>query len=215
MYHALYGTLVQAGVATVLSVPLGLMTAVYLVEYGSRSAGARDDLHGRRASRGALDRGGAIRVQLVDRHPRVSAVRLCGVVGTGLADVAGGGAVRRGNAEVGARRAARSQLRVGCSQMDDHRADRLSDRDAGHRRRCVVVDRSRHRRNRAGAGAGRVQPLHQPRHLQRQHGVAAAADLHRTHQPRARRFPAGMGRGANPDHHRGRHQPHRRRGEIR
>ena len=35
VYHALYGTLVQAGVATVLSVPLGLMTAVFLVEYGS------------------------------------------------------------------------------------------------------------------------------------------------------------------------------------
>ena len=35
VYHALYGTLVQAGVATVLSVPLGLMTAVYLVEYGN------------------------------------------------------------------------------------------------------------------------------------------------------------------------------------
>ncbi len=35
VYHALYGTLVQAGVAAVLSVPLGLMVAVYLVEYGS------------------------------------------------------------------------------------------------------------------------------------------------------------------------------------
>jgi phosphate transport system permease protein len=35
VYHALYGTLVQAGVAGILSVPLGLMTAVYLVEYGS------------------------------------------------------------------------------------------------------------------------------------------------------------------------------------
>jgi phosphate transport system permease protein len=35
VYHALYGTLVQAGVAAILSVPLGLMTAVYLVEYGS------------------------------------------------------------------------------------------------------------------------------------------------------------------------------------
>jgi phosphate transport system permease protein len=35
VYHALYGTLVQAGVATVLAVPLGLMTAVLLVEYGS------------------------------------------------------------------------------------------------------------------------------------------------------------------------------------
>ncbi|OBH80211.1 phosphate ABC transporter permease PstA [Mycobacterium scrofulaceum] len=35
IYHALYGTMVQAGVAALLSVPLGLMTAVFLVEYGS------------------------------------------------------------------------------------------------------------------------------------------------------------------------------------
>jgi phosphate transport system permease protein len=34
IYHALYGTLVQAGLAAVLAVPLGLMAAVYLVEYG-------------------------------------------------------------------------------------------------------------------------------------------------------------------------------------
>jgi phosphate transport system permease protein len=35
VYHAIYGTLVQAGVAGLLSVPLGLMTAVFLVEYGA------------------------------------------------------------------------------------------------------------------------------------------------------------------------------------
>jgi phosphate transport system permease protein len=35
VYHALYGTLVQSGVAAMLSVPLGLMTAVFLVEYGT------------------------------------------------------------------------------------------------------------------------------------------------------------------------------------
>ena len=35
IYHALYGTLAQAGVAAVLAVPLGLMTAVFLVEYSS------------------------------------------------------------------------------------------------------------------------------------------------------------------------------------
>ncbi|MEO8814433.1 MAG: phosphate ABC transporter permease PstA, partial [Mycobacterium sp.] len=35
VYHALYGTLVQAGIAAVLAVPLGFMTAVYLVEYGT------------------------------------------------------------------------------------------------------------------------------------------------------------------------------------
>ena len=35
VYHAIYGTLVQAGVAAVLAVPLGLMAAIYLVEYGA------------------------------------------------------------------------------------------------------------------------------------------------------------------------------------
>lgn len=34
IYHALYGTLVQAFVAAVIAVPLGIMVAVYLVEYG-------------------------------------------------------------------------------------------------------------------------------------------------------------------------------------
>jgi phosphate transport system permease protein len=35
VYHALYGTLVQAGVAALIAVPLGFMTAVYLAEYRS------------------------------------------------------------------------------------------------------------------------------------------------------------------------------------
>jgi phosphate transport system permease protein len=34
VYHAIYGTVVQAGVAAVLAVPLGLMAAIFLVEYG-------------------------------------------------------------------------------------------------------------------------------------------------------------------------------------
>ncbi|MDX3853228.1 phosphate ABC transporter permease PstA [Streptomyces sp. AK02-01A] len=34
VYHALVGTLEQVGIATVISVPIGLLTAVYLVEYG-------------------------------------------------------------------------------------------------------------------------------------------------------------------------------------
>ena len=32
--HAIYGTLFVTGIATLISVPIGLMTAVYLVEYG-------------------------------------------------------------------------------------------------------------------------------------------------------------------------------------
>lgn len=34
VYHAIYGTIIQAGIAAVISVPLGIMAAVYLVEYG-------------------------------------------------------------------------------------------------------------------------------------------------------------------------------------
>ncbi len=34
--HAIWGTLIITGTATLFSVPIGLMTAIYLVEYGSR-----------------------------------------------------------------------------------------------------------------------------------------------------------------------------------
>jgi phosphate transport system permease protein len=34
VYHAIYGTIIQAAIAAVLAVPLGFMAAVYLVEYG-------------------------------------------------------------------------------------------------------------------------------------------------------------------------------------
>ncbi|WP_067480292.1 phosphate ABC transporter permease PstA [Nocardia amamiensis] len=34
VYHAIYGTIVQSLVATVIAVPLGIMAAIYLVEYG-------------------------------------------------------------------------------------------------------------------------------------------------------------------------------------
>ena len=37
VYHAIYGTLVQGLVCGVISVPIGLFVAVYLVEYGGRS----------------------------------------------------------------------------------------------------------------------------------------------------------------------------------
>ena len=34
VYHAIYGTIVQAAIAAVLAVPLGILAAIYLVEYG-------------------------------------------------------------------------------------------------------------------------------------------------------------------------------------
>lgn len=37
LYHALIGTLLITGAAAIISVPIGLLTAIYLVEYGRRS----------------------------------------------------------------------------------------------------------------------------------------------------------------------------------
>ncbi|WP_405179461.1 phosphate ABC transporter permease PstA [Nocardia sp. NBC_01377] len=34
VYHAIYGTIVQSAIAAVIAVPLGVMAAIYLVEYG-------------------------------------------------------------------------------------------------------------------------------------------------------------------------------------
>ena len=34
VYHAIYGTVIQAAIAAVIAVPIGIMAAVYLVEYG-------------------------------------------------------------------------------------------------------------------------------------------------------------------------------------
>ena len=41
LYHALIGTLLITLAATVISVPIGILTAIYLVEYGARSRTAR------------------------------------------------------------------------------------------------------------------------------------------------------------------------------
>lgn len=40
-YHAIYGTLVQGLIAAVIATPLGVMVAIYLVEYGARTRLAR------------------------------------------------------------------------------------------------------------------------------------------------------------------------------
>lgn len=41
IYHALVGTLLISGAATVISVPVGMLTAIYLVEYGADTVLAR------------------------------------------------------------------------------------------------------------------------------------------------------------------------------
>src|SRR5207237_10302592 len=40
-YHAIMGTLIVTVLAAVMSIPIGVLTAIYLVEYGARSRLAR------------------------------------------------------------------------------------------------------------------------------------------------------------------------------
>jgi phosphate transport system permease protein len=87
VYHAIYGTLVQAAVAALLAIPLGFMTAVFLAEYRSNRL-ARftsfmvDVLAGLPSIVAALD-----------RHHWFRAECLCGFTRVGIADVANRGAI--------------------------------------------------------------------------------------------------------------------------
>ena len=56
----------RPSIAAVLSVPLGVMAAVYLVEYGQRPIRQGDDVHGRHPRRCAVDRGRAVHLRAVD-----------------------------------------------------------------------------------------------------------------------------------------------------
>ena len=64
LYHALIGTLEQVAIAAVIALPIGIFTAIYLVEYG-RGTFARDrDLLRRRDDRCAVDRRRPVRLHL-------------------------------------------------------------------------------------------------------------------------------------------------------
>ena len=61
------GTLLITLWPPLISVPIGLLTAIYLVEYGRAPAGARDHLPRRRDDRHPLDRGRPVRLRAVRR----------------------------------------------------------------------------------------------------------------------------------------------------
>ena len=75
VYHALLGTLLITGLATLISVPIGILTAVYLVEYGSGHAGARRDVPRRRHDGHPVDRRRSVRVRALLPAGRAGARR--------------------------------------------------------------------------------------------------------------------------------------------
>ena len=64
-YHAIIGTLIITALAAVISIPVGLLTAIYLVEYGTGQAGPGDHVLRRRHDRHPVDRGRPVRVRAV------------------------------------------------------------------------------------------------------------------------------------------------------
>ena len=67
MGPAIVGTLVITGAATVMAVPLGVLGAIYLHEYGGKRPPRRGSpLHGRRDDRRAVDRDGPVHLHRLD-----------------------------------------------------------------------------------------------------------------------------------------------------
>ena len=65
IYHAIWGTIIVTGLAAVMSVPIGLFTAIYLVEYGGGRMAHVDHLPGGRDDRHPVDRRRPVRLRAV------------------------------------------------------------------------------------------------------------------------------------------------------
>ena len=188
--HALVGTLVITGVAALISIPIGLMAAIYLTEYGG----------------GRLGRALTFFVDVMTGIPSIVAglfayalfalflgpgIRL-GVMGSVALSVLMIPIVIRnvrGDAEDRPQPPARSLLRAGNAEVaDDHQgrpADRLRRPDHRH------DDRRRpdHRRDGAAAGHHRRGRLDQQQPLLRPHAEPRGLRLQRV--PNTRRLQAG------------------------
>ncbi len=72
-YHALVGTVLQALMSAVISIPIGIFVAIYIVEYGGGTAlGQAHLVHGRHPHRSALRGGRVVRLRAADRRRWVS-----------------------------------------------------------------------------------------------------------------------------------------------
>ncbi len=161
-YHAIIGTLEQAGIATLITVPLGILGAIYIVEYG----------------RGLLATLIRFFVDVMTGIPSIVAglfilafwvLVITPLYNNGRPEYSGFAAalalavlmlptVVRSTEEMlrlvpGP--AARGRVRTRHRQVEDHPPDRTSDRAARHRHRRHALGRPRRRRDRTGA-AGRA-----------------------------------------------------------
>ena len=145
-YHAILGTLIITALAALMSIPVGLLTAVYLVEYG----------------RGKLARAITFFVDVMTGIPSIVAglfafalfalffgpsVRMgfMGSVALSRAHDPGGGPLHRGDAQDRSERAARGGVRAGRAEVAHDRQGGHPDLRRRHRLRGHPGDRPRHR----------------------------------------------------------------------
>ena len=157
--HAIIGTLWVTGIATLISVPIGILAAIYLVEYGT----------------GPLARSITFFVDVMTGIPSIVAglfayslfvlffgpgtkSGIAGAVALSRADDPGRGALHRGAAEDRAERAARGLLRPRRAEVADHRQGRAADRAGRHRHRRDAGGGPGDRRDRTAADRGRLHP---------------------------------------------------------
>ena len=152
IWPAIAGTLLLTGMAALMAVPLGVLAAIYLNEYGrQRPTGARHPLHGRRDDRCALDRDGTVRrVDLGECRAAQGVLDVRRRAGARLPDVADRDPHQRRDAEAGVGRPAPRQRRGRRPPFSDGHAGRAPGRAAGNRQRRDA------RRRRA---AGETAPL--------------------------------------------------------
>ena len=163
-YHAIVGTLLITAIAAAMSIPVGLLTAVYLVEYG----------------RGRLARAITFFVDVMTGIPSIVAglfafalfalfvgpgVRMgfMGVGGAVGADDPGRGALHRGDAQDRPERAARGCVRARRAEVAHDHQGRRADLDRRHRLRDHPRARPRDRRDRTAADRGGHHHRGQPR----------------------------------------------------
>ena len=71
-YHAIVGTVEIGLICAVIAVPLGVLGAIFLVEYARGTKVARvGQLHRRHPERHPLDRRGAVHLRALHHHPRL------------------------------------------------------------------------------------------------------------------------------------------------
>ena len=133
-YHAIIGTLEQVLLASLISVPIGLLTAIYLVEYGQGSRLSRAISFFVDVMTGIPSVVSGLFILafwiLVLGHAVLRFRRRAGAVDPDDAD---GGPLRRGDAPAGPERPARGLLRAGRAEVADDHQGRPADLLRRHR----------------------------------------------------------------------------------